>query len=325
MLTQFSTMQMYFALLTLLPAFTAAVFDLPSSADQDERKLGIRSGKCKDRDPFGLVVIKSKRSLDDTYDAVITELDALPPVTIILEFDHSANAVSVGLDLDPTRVVFFGNPVLGTPIMQANMFAGLDLPQKILVWEESDGSVFVGYNNPSFLVARFGSRLLSEAKTELSTMANTLLETASSAAGVSPSSVHVPSKTFLYKSGLTIRRSQVDFETTYKQLLATVEAGPATIDLTFDHSMNAASVGMDLGPSRLVVFGNPAAGNAFIAASQTQGIDSPVRVLVTEVKGRVYVVANDLEFLSFRHSFCDLDISGGVAGLDALLTAATSK
>ena len=321
-------MQICLALLSLLQLTAAVAGNRPSADDQDERQLSFfssSSSTCRDRDPFGLVVIKSRRSLDDTYDAVIAELDALPPVTIILEFDHSANAASVGLDLDPTRVVFFGNPVLGTPIMQANMFAGLDLPQKILVWEESDGSVFVGYNNPSFLVARFGFLLLLKAKTELSTMATALLNISSSAAGVSPSSVDVPRKTFLLDRGLIIRKSEVDFETTYNQLLTTIESGPATIELTFDHSANAASVDMDLGPSRLVVFGNPVGGTPFIAASQTQGIDSPARILVTEVKGRVFVIANDLGFLSVRHSFCDVDIAGAEAGLDALLTAATSK
>ncbi|WP_233357660.1 DUF302 domain-containing protein [Haloflavibacter putidus] len=54
------------------------------------------------------------------------------------EIDHSQNATSVDLELPPTQVIFFGNPNLGTPLMQKNQLAGLDLPQKVLFYEDKN-------------------------------------------------------------------------------------------------------------------------------------------------------------------------------------------
>lgn len=59
------------------------------------------------------------------------------------------------MELPPARVVFFGNPDLGTPLMQSSPRAGLDLPQRMLVWEDS-GDVKVTYNDPEYIAARHG-------------------------------------------------------------------------------------------------------------------------------------------------------------------------
>ena len=75
--------------------------------------------------------------------------------------DHAANADANGLDLRPTRLVVFGNPNLGTPLMQVSPSAGVDLPLKILVWEADDGTVNVTTNRTFFPVLRhriFGDR-----------------------------------------------------------------------------------------------------------------------------------------------------------------------
>ncbi|ELZ29731.1 hypothetical protein C475_02251 [Halosimplex carlsbadense 2-9-1] len=70
------------------------------------------------------------------------------------EFDHKANATTVDRDLPPTTVLVFGNPDLGTPLMQAGRSIAIDLPMKLLVTEEDDGTVTVTYNDPAYLVDR---------------------------------------------------------------------------------------------------------------------------------------------------------------------------
>ena len=75
---------------------------------------------------------------------------------LIAEVDHSANADDIGETLRPTRLVIFGNPVLGTPLMQAQRTIGIDLPQKMLVYENANGAVIIAYNEPTFLAARHG-------------------------------------------------------------------------------------------------------------------------------------------------------------------------
>jgi uncharacterized protein (DUF302 family) len=67
--------------------------------------------------------------------------------------DHAAAAAQVGRDLSPNTVVLFGNPKIGSQVMTCAPLAGIDLPQKLLVWEE-DGAVIVAYNDPQHLVWR---------------------------------------------------------------------------------------------------------------------------------------------------------------------------
>ncbi len=68
-------------------------------------------------------------------------------------FDHARAAAKVGNDLSPNTVVLFGNPEVGSQIMKCAPRAGIDLPQKLQVWEE-DGAVLVGYNDPEYLIRR---------------------------------------------------------------------------------------------------------------------------------------------------------------------------
>lgn len=69
--------------------------------------------------------------------------------------DHSAAAANADLDLPPTTVVIFGNPKLGTPLMQENQMIGLDLPLRILIWRNGD-TTMVGYVGASVLATRYG-------------------------------------------------------------------------------------------------------------------------------------------------------------------------
>jgi uncharacterized protein (DUF302 family) len=69
---------------------------------------------------------------------------------------HDKGAASVGLELRPTRVLIFGNPKVGTLLMQSNQSIGIDLPLKVLVHEDENGDVFVSYFDASFLTARHG-------------------------------------------------------------------------------------------------------------------------------------------------------------------------
>ncbi len=77
-------------------------------------------------------------------------------LTLLTTIDHAANAASVDLELLPTTVFLFGNPQAGTPLMQAAPTFGLDLPQRMLVWENEDGDVFVTWRDPAVLAAEHG-------------------------------------------------------------------------------------------------------------------------------------------------------------------------
>ena len=68
--------------------------------------------------------------------------------------DHADNAKQAGLELPPTQLLVFGNPKGGTPLMRANRLIGVDLPMKLLVWEDGNGSVWISYNEAAYLQKR---------------------------------------------------------------------------------------------------------------------------------------------------------------------------
>jgi uncharacterized protein (DUF302 family) len=77
-------------------------------------------------------------------------------VKVFAVIDHSGEAALVGQDLRDTKLVIFGNPAVGTPLMQAAPLVALDLPLKMLIWERDDGQTCVSYHAPSDLAARYG-------------------------------------------------------------------------------------------------------------------------------------------------------------------------
>lgn len=98
---------------------------------------------------------KAKLGVDDTVDLLKTEL-ARRNVPLFAEFDHRRNAQEAGLDLRPTRVLVFGAPAVGTLLMQANQGIALELPLRLAVWEEADGSVLLAATDMDALAAAYG-------------------------------------------------------------------------------------------------------------------------------------------------------------------------
>ncbi len=103
----------------------------------------------------GLVVTESPRSVAETLDRLEAMLED-GGLKVVARVDHAANAEAAGKELRPTQLLIFGNPMLGTELMQAAPTAGIDLPQKFLAWEAEDGTVFLAYNDPAYLAERHG-------------------------------------------------------------------------------------------------------------------------------------------------------------------------
>ena len=101
----------------------------------------------------GLVSIPSSFDPKETMDRLEAALRA-SGVTIFARIDHAAGAAEVGETLRPTELLIFGNPKAGTPVMVAAPSIALDLPLKILVWEDAEGKVWCSYNEPEYLQAR---------------------------------------------------------------------------------------------------------------------------------------------------------------------------
>ena len=101
----------------------------------------------------GLIDIPSNRSVDETVEKLKAILQA-KGVTLFALIDHSGEAAKVGMKMPPTKLLIFGNPKGGTPLMLAAPSSAIDLPLKILVWEDANGKVWVTYNSPAYLEER---------------------------------------------------------------------------------------------------------------------------------------------------------------------------
>ena len=102
-------------------------------------------------------------------------------ITAFRRIDHAAMAEKAGLALRPTEVLLFGNPKVGTLLMQADQTAGIDLPLKALVWQDAGNKTWLGYNDPGWIAQRH--HLGSDRQDTIGKMTATLAASAKEAAG----------------------------------------------------------------------------------------------------------------------------------------------
>ena len=104
----------------------------------------------------GLVALKSPYPAKETMNR-FEDNAKQRGLTVFARIDHAAGATRIGKTLRPTEVLIFGNPQGGTPLMECAQTMGIDLPLKALVWEDAQGQVWLGYNDPAWLVNRHGA------------------------------------------------------------------------------------------------------------------------------------------------------------------------
>ena len=103
----------------------------------------------------GVIVVASANDVKTTMDKLEKILTS-KGITVFARVDHAAGAKSIGQTLRPMELLVFGNPKLGTPLMQQDQQMGLDLPLKALVYEAADGKTYIAYSDPAFLSKRYG-------------------------------------------------------------------------------------------------------------------------------------------------------------------------
>ena len=104
----------------------------------------------------GLIAVKSPYDAQQTMNR-FEDIAKQRGLTIFARVDHAAGAAKIGKTLRPTEVLVFGNPQGGTPLMECAQSAGIDLPLKVLVWQDAAAQVWLGYNDPAFLAQRHGT------------------------------------------------------------------------------------------------------------------------------------------------------------------------
>ncbi len=103
----------------------------------------------------GIIHVPSSHSVDETV-AKLKQILQAKGVALFALVDHSGEAEKVGMKMRPTKLLIFGNPKAGTPLMLAAPSIAIDLPLKLLVSQDSDGKVWISYNSPEYLKERHG-------------------------------------------------------------------------------------------------------------------------------------------------------------------------
>jgi uncharacterized protein (DUF302 family) len=128
----------------------------------------------------GMLSVESHFDPRQTLERLEAEVKA-KGLTVFGRIDHAAGAATVGMPLRPTTVVIFGNPKGGTPLMQASQLVGIELPLKVLVWQDAAGKTWLSYVDPANLAKRY--ELPPETATAVGNLAGVLKALTAEAAG----------------------------------------------------------------------------------------------------------------------------------------------
>ena len=272
----------------------------------------------------GLVTTTTKQSVQAAAQQLKSTI-ASSGATLIADVNHARNAASVGDSLRPSRLLIFGKPGWGTPLMQSVPTTGLDLPQKILVWEGADDSTRLTYNAPAYLKARHD---LEGENASLDRVGRALVDLVRQTVGHPPDTTAFNADSISAAAGLTVETSDFNFEETFDRLRKAVQAASGLSVITqVDHAQKGAATADSLRPMQLLIFGNPQQGTPLMQQAPTIGIDLPQKMLVYEgEEGNTFVTYNDPAYLARRHEVADTTGLGGLAKtLEGLAYEATAN
>jgi uncharacterized protein (DUF302 family) len=140
-----------------IPGITSEIWVEPADAERAEAFLREHQGGSDAQEDNanadGIVTVASAFSVRETVDR-LASLVASQGFTVFARIDHAANAAHVGITLRPTELLILGNPEVGTALMQDQQTAGLDLPVKLLAWEDADAQVWVSYYTANWIAQR---------------------------------------------------------------------------------------------------------------------------------------------------------------------------
>lgn len=243
------------------------------------------------------------------YNDIINRIAADDGPSVAFAVDHGENAQMAGLSLRPARVVYFGNPDVGTRMMQQNRLVGLDLPLRMMVYEDERERATVTYRNATFLTRTYDLDL-----PEQEDVVNDLLAELAGREDADP----FLNISYDYADDIITRESNLSFSDAVKAAQQRVGDLDLTLVRSFDHAMNARGVDMELQPTTLLVFGNATAGTQLMDERIEVGYDLPLKMLIWQEGETTFVSYTNASTLAERYGLVNRTAAVGELN-DALL------
>lgn len=244
--------------------------------------------------------------VDALYDQVAANVAAMGAFQVITEIDHSRLAAEAGEDMPPAHVLIFSDPALDAALTAIDPRLAVDLPLRVLAFEDPESSkAMVLYNNANYIEHRYGVTLPQDVKNSYQAAIDAAL------LGIPPQDVKVLPSEGLEGDGLVQFDSPHDFDETLRRLREAIDAQDDTVwfgEVDFDD--RAKSVGIDIAPAQLLLFGGPGPGGKAMSGAPSLGLDAFCQKLLVlqDADGNVQVLMNDLLALAERH-----DVSKSIA------------
>ncbi len=238
-------------------------------------------------------------AVDVLVDTVTANLPA-SEMRLIADIDHARLAADAGSSMPPARVLIFSEPELEARLMALNPLIGVDLPLRVLLYEDTeDGSAKAIANSFDYIVSRY--QLDSPKTTELRTSYDRALNSA--LANLPESNLAKFASDVMDPDGLITITSPYDFQKSLDVVKAAIDSQDDTVQFgAVDFQASARETGISLPPATLILFGGPGPGGQAMASAPTLGLDAFCQKFLVwqDVDGTTYVTFNDLLALAER-------------------------
>ena len=266
-----------------------------SSSEVKDKKEEQQTRNLDFKPAPGGYYINSAVPADVSAKRLLSIIENNQKVSLVAHFEHHKMAQQKGLALESTHAIYFGNPQLGTPLLQKDQLIGLDLPQKIITFDSGNRS-FLYRLSTTYLSDRYDVSF-----NDLSTMTKTLDGLSQNIAGNDQRQMESPSVD--EHEGIIVKRSDLSFDDAVNAVQEQIRsAQQLDILAELDHQKNAASVDMELRPTHVIMFGNPQVGIPLMQENRSIAVELPLKILIFEDEnGQVKLAHKDMQFLLDRY------------------------
>lgn len=235
---------------------------------------------------------------DRLFEAIVANVRHCPELEVIVDIDHSRLGAQAGSPMPPAHVLIWSDPILEASILSLNPVAAIDLPLRILAYEDqATGNAAVIFNSYEFLARRHALPESQSLRDDFDSSIAKALQGIPNGAILKFPSDEMPD------AGLVTLTSPYEFETTKKRIQDAIHAQSDTVDFgEVDFAARSKAHGIELRPLQLILFGGPGPGGKAMASAPTLGLDAFCQKLLIwqDEEGTVFVTFNDLLALAER-------------------------